>query len=153
MNKSSNKDREILMERTFNAPRQLVWKAWSDPEHMKHWWGPDGFTNTIEEMDFRPGGICRFIMHGPDGTDYQNLIRYREVLPPEKLVYDHSDPGGEIQFEVYVHFEEVEEGTKLTMRSVFKSKEAMDFVIEKHGALEGAKQHLGRLAAYLEKMN
>ena len=65
-------DREIVTTRVFNAARELVFKAWTDPDHLVHWWGPKGFTNTFQEFDLRPGGIWRFVMHGPDGVDYKN---------------------------------------------------------------------------------
>ena len=66
--------RSIVTTRLVDAPRDLVFEAWSDVEHLKHWWGPNGFTTTTSEFDFRPGGVWRFVMHGPDGTDYPNLI-------------------------------------------------------------------------------
>ena len=65
-------DREIVTTRVFDAPRELVFKAWTDPDHLAKWWGPKGFTNTFQEFDMRPGGVWRFIMHGPDGVDYKN---------------------------------------------------------------------------------
>ena len=77
-------DREIVSARVFDAPRELVWKAWVDPKHVAQWWGPKGFTNTIHEMDVRPGGVWRFAMHGPDGTDYKNEIVFIEVVRPER---------------------------------------------------------------------
>ena len=61
-------DREIVATRIYGAPRELVWRVWTDPKHIAQWWGPQGFTNTIREMDVRPGGAWRFTMHGPDGT-------------------------------------------------------------------------------------
>src|SRR2546430_11151240 len=79
-------DREILLTRVFDAPRELVFKVWTDPEHVGRWWGPRGFTNTIHEMDVRPGGVWRFTMHGPDGVDYLNRIVFIEVARPERLV-------------------------------------------------------------------
>jgi uncharacterized protein YndB with AHSA1/START domain len=147
-------DTELVLERTFDAPRELVWKAWTDPEHLKHWWGPNGFTTTTRRMDFRKGGQWRFVMHGPDGRDYENLVTYLEIVEPERLVYKH---GGEkdvepVNFQVTVTFEKEGAGTKLTMRSTFPSKAARDFVIEKYGAAEGGKQHLARLAVRLEEM-
>src|SRR5512146_2810578 len=81
--------REITATRLVEAPRELVFRVWTEPDHIAHWWGPNGFTTTIHEMDVRPGGVWRFVMHGPDGRDYQNKIVYVEVTPPERLVYDH----------------------------------------------------------------
>jgi uncharacterized protein YndB with AHSA1/START domain len=65
---TSSVDREIITSRVYDAPRELVFKAWTDPKHIARWWGPNGFTTTIHEMDVRPGGAWRFIMHGPDGV-------------------------------------------------------------------------------------
>jgi len=63
-------DREITITRVFDAPREMIWDAWTDPEQNVKWWGPRGFTSTIREMDVRPGGVWKSTMHGPDGTDY-----------------------------------------------------------------------------------
>ena len=86
-------DREIVVTRVFDAPRALVFKAWTDPKHLAHWWGLNGFSITTYEMDFKPGGVWRFVMHGPDGRDYQNKNVYVEIAEPERLVYRHvSEP-------------------------------------------------------------
>src|SRR5258705_101160 len=87
-------DREMLITRLFDAPRELVFGAWTDPERIANWWGPTGFTTTTSAMDVRPGGVWRFVMHGPDGRDYQNKIVYMEVVPPERLVYRHAGDDG-----------------------------------------------------------
>ena len=86
---TSSSDREIVVTRVFDAPRALVFKLWTDPEHLAHWWGLNGFTITNYEMDVRLGGVWRFVMHGPNGVDYQNKVVYREVVEPERLVYSH----------------------------------------------------------------
>ena len=80
-------DREIIATRVFDAPRELVFKMWTDPKHVGRWWGPRGFTTTIHEMDVKPGGIWRLTMHGPDGRDYKNKVVFLEVEEPERLVY------------------------------------------------------------------
>src|SRR5689334_2461741 len=87
MEKTSNdvSERELLITRLINAPRDLVWDAWTKPEHVQHWWGPDGFTNTIHEMEVKPGGVWRFMMHGPNGMNFPNRIVFHEVVKPEKL--------------------------------------------------------------------
>jgi uncharacterized protein YndB with AHSA1/START domain len=150
---SQTADREIVVSRVFNAPRALVFQAWSSHEHLAHWYGPDGFTITTHEMAFEPGGVWRFIMHGPDGRDYPNRVIFKEVVEAERLVYTHDD-GGEaavpVSFETRVTFDEVDGGkTKLTMRSVFATKQEKDRVEREHGAVEGGLQHVGRLAEYL----
>jgi len=149
---SSTADREITGERMLDAPRELVWMAWTDPKHVAQWWGPNGFTNTIHNMDVRPGGVWRFMMHGPDGTDYPNKVAFIEVERPSRLVYWHGDDKQPEQFHVTVTFEESGGKTKLTMRSVFRTKADRDFKVEKVGAIEGMKQTLAHLEEYLEGM-
>ena len=77
--------RSIIGTRIFDAPRDLVFSAFTDPKHLAQWWGPDGFTTTTHSFDFRSGGVWRFVMHGPDGRDYQNRITYDEIVPPERI--------------------------------------------------------------------
>ena len=89
-------NREIVATRIYGAPRELVWRVWTDPKHIAQWWGPQGFTNTIREMEVRPGGAWRFTMHGPDGKDYPNEIVFTEVMKPERLAYDHTAPKFQI---------------------------------------------------------
>ena len=79
--------RSIIGTRLFDAPRDLVFSVWTDPKHLAQWWGPYGFTTTTSSFDMRPGGVWRFVMHGPDGTDYENRITYDEIVRPERLVY------------------------------------------------------------------
>jgi uncharacterized protein YndB with AHSA1/START domain len=146
-------DCEIVLSREFDAPRELVFQAYTDPAHIGNWWGPDGFTNTIHEMDVRPGGLWRFIMHGPDGTDWSNRVAYQEVSPPERLVYLHGedvddDPGA---FHVTIQFEDLGGRTRVTQRMLFASKAQRDGVVS-FGAVELGKQTLAKLAAYLERM-
>lgn len=139
------------MRRVFDAPRELVFKAWIDPARIAQWWGPDGFTTTTHEMDVRPGGVWRFVMHGTDGVDYPNRIDYGEVVEPERLVYVHGDDGEGAQapFHVTVTFAEQAGKTELTMRSVFESAAERDRVVDEVGAIDGGNQTLGRLAEYL----
>ena len=145
-------EREIVMNRVYGFPREQVFRAWTDPEQVGHWWGPNGFTNTISEMDVRPGGNWRFVMHGPDGTDYPNRIVYLEVEAPSLLRYAHGgDNGGDDftpDFHVTVVFEALGVHTRLTARLVFDSAEACAEV-QRFGATEGGKQTLDRLAQYL----
>lgn len=146
--------REIVGTRLFNAPRDLVFQMWIDPQHVGKWWGPAGFTITTQEMDVRPGGHWRFIMYGPDGTDYKNHIVYMEIAYPERLVYRHEpEPGTEpVRFETTVTFEDINGKTRLTMRALFPSAKAREFVITKYGAIEGMNQHLGRLDELLSQL-
>jgi uncharacterized protein YndB with AHSA1/START domain len=142
MDASSESNREIVSTRVFDAPRELVFRMWTEPEHIKRWWGPRGFTNTIHTMDVRPGGEWNFVMHGPDGTDYNNRIIYREIDRPSRMTYSHvSGP----LFEATVTFDEVGAKTEVTVRMVFETAELRTQVAEKFGAVEGLHQTLARL--------
>lgn len=109
-----DRDREIVTTRTFDAPVERVWAVWTDPRHISKWWGPRGFTTTTKEWDLRPGGVWRFTMHGPDGTDYLNRVRYQEVVKGERLVYLHGGEGAhaDIEFIAVVRFEAVRGGER-----------------------------------------
>ena len=147
-------DREVVQERVFDAPRELVWEALTDPKHVVHWWGPNGFTLTIEQMDVRPGGVWRFVMHGPDGQDYKNRIEFLEVVRPERMVFVHGGEDVDVAADFRTTVTLVERGgkTRLTMLALFPSAEARERVVREHDAIEGGKQHLARLAEYLTKM-
>jgi uncharacterized protein YndB with AHSA1/START domain len=154
-NSAADEDaRTIVTTRVFDAPRALVFAAWSDPKHLAQWWGPNGFTTTTHAFDMRPGGVWRFVMHGPDGRDYQNRITYDEIVKPERLVYRHSgaDDVEPVQFRVAVTFEDIGGKTRLTMRALFPSAAERDRVVRDYGAAEGAKQTLARLAQHLVTM-
>ena len=152
----STSDREIVMSRIFDAPRELVWQAMTDPKHVGHWWGPRGFSTTIETMDVRPGGIWKHTMRGPDGTHYPNQSVFQEVVRPERIVYAHSghrEGGPGVGFVATWTFEAPAPGkTKVTIRMVFPSAENRDFTVKEFGALEGARQTLERLSEHLPKM-
>jgi uncharacterized protein YndB with AHSA1/START domain len=141
--------REIVATRVFDAPRELVFKMWTKPEHVAQWWGPRGFTVTIHEMDVRPNGVWRFVMHGPDGVDYQNKIVYLEIVEPERIVYDRvSGP----RFQSTATFEDLGGKTRLTVRMVFESAAFRDQVASEFGAVEGLNQTLDRLGERLAKI-
>lgn len=142
-------DKEIRIERIFDAPRGLVWEAWTDPEHIAKWWGPNGFTTTTSRFDFRVGGQWLHTMHGPDGTDYPNEVTYTAITEPERIEYDHG-PGH--IFQVTVRFDTVEnERTRLSMRMLFPTQEQRDFTIREFGAVEGLTETIGRLEEYLAR--
>jgi uncharacterized protein YndB with AHSA1/START domain len=148
-------DREIVSTRVFDAPRELVFQAWSDPQHLGNWWGPKGFTTTTSLFEFKPGGVWRFVMHGPDGRDYQNKVTFIEIAEPQRLIYKH---GGDkdvepVNFQVTVTFEpEGADKTRLTMRMVFPSPAAKNFCEENYGAIQGQRQTLDRLGWYIAKL-
>jgi len=139
-------DREIVATRVVDAPREHVFEMFTDRQHVARWWGPKGFTSTIDEMDVRPGGVWRFVMHGPDGTDYKNKIVYDEIARPERLVYTHT---GGAQFQATATFTSYGEKTVLAMRMLFGSSRERDRVVKKFGAIEGLSQTLDRLEAYV----
>lgn len=146
-------DREVVISRLLDAPRELVFEAWTDPQHVVNWWGPDGFRTTIREVAIRPGGIWRFTMHGPDGVDYLNRIEFIEVKRPERLVYHHYGEGDDqMHFHVTVTFDDQQGKTMLTMRSIFDTAAERNRVVDEYGAIEGGVQHLARLADYLKAM-
>lgn len=145
---------ELRLSRLLDAPRERVWKAWTDPAQLTHWWGPNGFSTTTHRMEVKPGGLWRFVKHGPDGTDHPNRVDYLEVVEPERLVYQH---GGEsdvepVHFHVTVTF--VPEGckTRLTMSMVFETPEELHRVDREYAAIEGANQTLARLGEHLLRL-
>jgi len=147
--------RVIIGTRVFDAPRELVFAAFTDPNHLARWWGPDGFTTTTHSFDFRPGGVWRFVMHGPDGRDYQNRITYDEILPGERIVYRHvGDEDVEpVQFTQILTFEDFGNGkTRLIWRGTFPSAEERARVIRDYGADKGLAQTMARLAEYAAAM-
>lgn len=141
---------EILTTRWLNAPPALVWEVITDPAHVGHWWGPTGFRTTTHRHDLRVGGHWEHTMHGPDGKDWPNFLRYTEVVPNEFLAWDHgTEEGGEPWFRASIRLEPVDGGTRLTLRHVFDSGAKRDEIIALSGAVEGAQQTTARLAAYL----
>ena len=145
---NNTKDRELLLTRTLNAPIDLVWEAWTDPQHIAKWWGPNGFTNTITTMDMKPGGEWILTMHGPDGTDYKNKSIFKEVIPHKKIVFDHIAPN----FTATIEFEARGEQTHLTWHMLFETVEQFIQVVKTFKADDGLKQNIDKLNAYLAQM-
>lgn len=147
-------ERELVLTRVIDAPRELVFEAWTKPEHVSNWFGPKGFVTTTLEMDFRVGGRWRFEMRGPDGTLYDNRIVYLEIDAPKRLVFDHGrdlddDPS---KFRVIVTFDQQNNGkTVLTMRQLHPTKEQRDAGMG-FGAVELGQQTLDKLAEHLRGM-
>jgi uncharacterized protein YndB with AHSA1/START domain len=145
----------IIGDRLLDAPRELVFLAFTDPEHLAQWWGPNGFTTTTHSFDFQPGGVWRFVMHGPDGRDYQNRITYEEIVPPERIVYRHD--GGEdvepVQFSQTLAFQDLGGGrTRLTWHGRFPTAEERARVVKEYGADKGLSQTMARLVDYVAAM-
>lgn len=146
-------DRQLIVSRVLDAPRELVWEAMTDPLHVVNWWGPRGFTTTIKEMDVRPGGVWTHVMRGPDGAEYPNASVFKEVKRPERIVFAHGGEkkgGSAVHFVSTWTFEAVAAGrTKVTVSMEFPSAAERDRVVAEFGALEGAKQTLERLSEFL----
>lgn len=141
-------DSEILTTRLFDAPRELAFRAFSDPAVLARWWGPAGFTNTFKAFDFEPGGIWRFVMHGPDGVDYPNESVFTEIVKPERIVFDHVSGH---KFTAIFLLQEQDGKTLLHWIMRFDSAEecakVRDFVCEANG------ENMDRLAHQLGRMN
>ena len=148
-NNSSTADRELMMTRTLNAPIELVWEAWTKPEHIANWWGPNGFTNTITKMDMQPGGEWNLVMHGPDGTNYPNKSEFKEVVPFKKIVYRHASAP---HFTSTVEFEADGEQTHLKWHMVFDTAEEFIRTVKTFKADEGLRQNVEKLIVYLAGM-
>jgi uncharacterized protein YndB with AHSA1/START domain len=131
---STTPDCEIVSSRIINAPRELVFRAWTDPDHLKNWWGPKGFTNTFLEFDLRVGGKWRFIMHGPDKGNYRNECVFVKIDRPNLIAWNRlSQPI----FQVVATFDELPGGsTKLIFKMIFNSPGECDkirkFVVDKN---------------------
>ena len=140
-------DREILNTRVLDAPRELVFKAFSDPDHLARWWGPKEFTNTLQEFHLRPGGAWRVVMHDPDGGHFQNERFFVEVVRPERIVYNHvSGPNFRMTITLAEHCEKA----KVTWCMYFDTAAERNKV--KSFAVEANEENLDRLEAQLETM-
>jgi len=150
--KETEADRSIVLRRLVDAPRELVWDAWTDPKRLAQWFGPNGIRTTTRSMTVKPGGSWDFDMLAPDGKLYPNYHAYREVVRPERLAMDvGSTPGGPVEFRSVVTFQDVGGRTLITMTSVFPTAAALKAVCERVNAVEGGRQTLARLAEHLGK--
>ena len=148
---SATADREIAISRVISAPRELVFEAFTEVRHLSQWWGPDGFTTTTRAFEFRVGAEWDFVMHGPDGTDYQEWITWTEIAPLERIALRHGefreDPNA---FESVITFA-TDDGaaTRIEMRTTFPTRDLRDEAVEKYHAIEGGQQTLSNLAVYV----
>jgi uncharacterized protein YndB with AHSA1/START domain len=145
-------DREIVVTRVFDAPRELVFRAYTDPDAIPHWWGPRRLTTTVDKMDVRPGGVWRFVHHDADGTEYAFNGVYREVVPPERLIstFEFEGMPGHISVDTLA-LEEHDGKTTLTTTSLFETPEDRDGML-KSGMESGMRETLDRLADHLKTM-
>ena len=145
---SATADREIVISRVIHAPRELVFEAFTEVRHLSHWWGPEGFTTTTRAYEFRAGGAWDFVMHGPDGTDFQEWISWSEIDPLRHGAF-RDDPDA---FESVLTFAPDGAATRLEMRTVFPTMELRAEAVEKYHAIEGGQQTLSHLAAYVSEL-
>ena len=150
---SATADREIVISRVISAPRELVFEAFTEVRHVSRWWGPHGFTTTTRAFEFRVGGEWDFVLHGPDGTDYQEWIRWTEIALPERIALRHGesrdDPNA---FESVLTFAPDGAATRIERRTLFPTKELRDEAVERYHAIEGGQQTLSNLAAYVTEI-
>jgi len=143
--------KELTLVRTFNAPRDLVFAAWTDPKHLAKWWGPHEFTNEDLDVDAKPGGPFNIVMVGPDGTRYPMTGTFREVIAPQRLVFFASAMDGALEDLTTVTFEDDGGKTKVTVKAVVTK--ATDEAAEAlSGMEEGWTQSLERLEQLLAKL-
>ena len=145
-------DREITITRVFDAPREMIWKAWTDPKQIVKWWGPRGFRLIVHQMDVRTGGTWKSTMVGPDGTEYRNDCVFVEVVKPQRIVYALAGGKKELddtQAEVTWTFEAQGEKTRVTLRMLFPTAEARQRAAATYKVLEGGNETLDRLGEHL----
>lgn len=148
-NESNNPSgREQNTSLLIDAPIELVWEVWTKPDHIRNWWGPNGFTSTIEKMEVKNGGEWIFAMHGPDGTHFPNKTIFREVIPYKKLVHEHFSPN----FIAIINFHSKGDKTLLTWYKLYETRELYNLVEIQYKASEGLKQTTERLKVYLEQI-
>lgn len=143
---------EIVMTRTYDAPRELVFKVSTDPELIPQWWGPAYLTTVVDKMDVRPGGQWRFVQHDPDGNEYAFRGVYHDIEAPSRFVQTFEWEGmpGHVILETYT-YEDVGGKTKVTTQSVFQSVEDRDGMLAS-GMEEGSKELMDRLEELLARL-
>jgi uncharacterized protein YndB with AHSA1/START domain len=137
--------RELRVERMLDAPIELVWEVWTNPEHIKNWWGPNGFTNTIHKMDMEEEGEWLLTMHGPDGKNYPNKSIFKEIVPHKRIVYQHFNPN----FIATVEFKAEGDKTFMKWQMLFDTQELYETVVKTFGADKGMRENVAKLEIYL----
>jgi uncharacterized protein YndB with AHSA1/START domain len=145
---ASTADREFVHSRLIDAPQDRVFRAFADPTHLARWWGPNGFSSTFEVFEFWPGGIWRFAMHGPDGTNYPNESVFREIVEPERVVFEHLSEGH--HFFMTITFAAQGNQTLVGWRQVFDTAAHRDRIAK--FVSEANEQNLNRLAAEVQNV-
>ena len=154
----SQDDKVLIITRHLKAPRELVWKAFSDPYHLAQWWGPKDFTNPVCELDFRVGGRWYHVMRGPDGREFPADSTFMEIVPPERIVYRNTVVPAEVwngapppSFLRTLTFEEHDGGTLLTLRAEFDTADDKARSVRR-GFKEGVEESYDRLEALLSSL-
>ncbi len=130
-----------------------MFEAFTEVRHLSRWWGPEGFTTTTRAFEFGVGGEWDFVMHGPDGTDYQEWISWTEIVPPERIVLRHGEYRGDPNaFASVLTFASEGVATRIEMHTVFPTKELRDEAVEQYHAIEGGEQTMNNLAAYVTEI-
>jgi uncharacterized protein YndB with AHSA1/START domain len=150
-------ERHLTMSRVFDAPRDVVFRAFSTSEALAQWWGPDGWTLPVSNLDFRPGGTWHYCMRGPNNEESWGLSKYSEIVDGERIVYTDafSNAEGEVaqnmpQMQITVEFADEDGKTRVTSRTELASSEELKKLLDM-GVVEGATQTWDRLASYLEE--
>lgn len=148
MENENSQERELKMVRTLKAPIELVWEAWTKPEHIAQWWGPKGFTVIIHEMDFREGGEWRLDMRDSAGKNYPNRSIFKEIILLRKIKFEHFNP----HFITTVLFEPIGNETRIEWSSLFDSAENLQIILKTFDAKQGQKENFEKLENYLQKI-
>ncbi|MCJ0743690.1 SRPBCC domain-containing protein [Pedobacter montanisoli] len=141
--------KELSVTKLLDVPVDLVWKVWTEAEHIANWWGPIGFTNTIQQMDVRVEGEWRLIMHGPDGKNYPNRSIFKEIIPLGKIVFQHFNPN----YEATIVFRSKEDKTLIKWTMLFETVELFETVVKVFKADQGLLQNIEKLENYLQRLS
>lgn len=148
-------EHELIFSRTFAAPVDVVYRAWTDIDQLVNWWGPKGFSLTIRTMQLKVGGVWEYVLHGPDGMDYPNRAVFEEIDPPKRLVFFNT--GGHVSdrhltCRMIVTFDERDAQTLVTLRMQFATPTSLDRA-KTRGAEQGGLESFARLAEWLKLKN
>lgn len=145
---NNNTDRILQTIHTIAAPADVLWRLWTQPEHIAHWWGPAGFSATIHTMDVQPGGEWKLTLHGPDGTNYPNRSIYGVIVPMQQINFEHFNP----HFFTTVLFEPAGADTRIVWTMLFDTADMRDLIVKVHKADEGQRQNIARLEEYVARL-
>lgn len=146
MKATANNQLQII--RIFDAPVELVWEAWTNPDYLAQWWGPNGFTTTIHQMNVKAGEEWRLTMHSPDGQNFPNRSIFKEVILHRKIVFEHFNPN----FITTVIFEAQGDKTSMQWTMVFENAEMLETIVKAHKADKGLEQNVEKLEKYLSQL-